>query len=31
MPSLEVALGESLQGSMSNEFDEQVLTGHRAS
>ena len=27
MPSLEVALGESLQGSMSNEFDEQVFNG----
>ena len=27
MPSLETALGESLQGSMSNEFDEQVFNG----
>ena len=27
MPSLESALSESLQGSMSNEFDEQVFNG----
>ena len=27
MPSLETELGESLQGSMSNEFDEQVFNG----
>ena len=27
MPSMESALGESLQGSMSNEFDEQVFNG----
>ena len=27
MPSLETALGESLQGSMSNELDEQVFNG----
>ena len=30
MPSLETALGESLQGSMSNEFDEQVFNGAAA-
>ena len=27
MPSMEAALSESLQGSMSNEFDEQVFNG----
>ena len=27
MPSLEAALSESLQGSMSNELDEQVFNG----
>ena len=27
MPSIEDALSESLQGSMSNEFDEQVFNG----